>query len=197
MITYGVLPSQSFFPETVMDRRAFLESGLVLPASLGMTNGVAPPITSAAFEPAELVVVNARVYTVDDARPRAEAFAVQNGRFSAVGSNAEIRALAGRNTRVIDAAGMTVVPGFIDTHSHPSGVQELTGVNVNLRTVAEVKEALRKKAATTQPGYWVSGYMYDDTKLDRPGRLIRRWLVIAAGTRASTTASPLRMRTSP
>ena len=75
---------------------------------------------------------------------------------------------AGPGTRVIDAAGMTITPGFIDTHSHPGGVSELTGVNVNLRTVAEVKDALRRKAATTPPGYWVSGYMYDDTKLDRP-----------------------------
>src|SRR5687768_11405198 len=153
--------------EHSMDRRQFLESGLVLPAAFPAALSGHPP-TLNRFEPPELAVVNARVYTVDDARPRAEAFAVQNGRFTAVGTTAEISALAARGTRVIDAAGMTVVPGFIDSHSHPSGVQELTGVNVNLRTVAEVKDALRKKAATTPPGFWVSGYMYDDTKLDRP-----------------------------
>ncbi|NIM52653.1 MAG: hypothetical protein GTO22_25980 [Gemmatimonadales bacterium] len=67
---------------------------------------------------------------------------------------------------------------MIDAHCHPSGVRELTGVNVNLRTVAEVKEALRRRAAETPPGYWVSGYMYDDTKLDRP--VIRRDLDEAA-----------------
>src|SRR5687767_13735762 len=136
-----------------MDRREFVGFGLGLPFGISALNPLRAP---------ELIVVNARVYTIDDARPRAEAFAVQNGRFAAVGSNAEIRALADRSTRVIDAANMTVVPGFIDTHSHPSGVQELIGVNVNLRTVAEVKEALRRKAASTPPGYWVSGYMYDD-----------------------------------
>jgi predicted amidohydrolase YtcJ len=146
-----------------MDRREFLASGAAFPLALGDST---PPLSL--FEPPELAVVNAKVYTMDDARPRAEAFAVQNGRFMAVGSTAEIRALAGRSTRVVDAGGMTVVPGFIDTHSHPSGVNELTGVNVNLRTVAEVKEALRRKAATTPPEYWVSGFMYDDTKLDRP-----------------------------
>jgi predicted amidohydrolase YtcJ len=143
-----------------MERREFLAASLGFPA-------FAHAYTLDRFEPPDLIVVNATVYTMDDMRPRAEAFAVQNGRFSAVGSNAEVRALRGRNTQVIDAAQMTVVPGFIDTHSHPSGVQELTGVNVNLSTVAEVKEALRKKAATTPPEFWVSGYMYDDTKLDR------------------------------
>ncbi|MBI3982492.1 MAG: amidohydrolase [Gemmatimonadetes bacterium] len=116
----------------------------------------------------DFVVVNARVYTVDDALPRAEAFAVKHGRFTAVGSTSDIRNLGTRGTQTIDGAGMTVVPGFIDGHCHPSGVNELIGVNVNLNTVAEVKAALRKKAATTPPGYWVSGYMYDDTKLDRP-----------------------------
>ncbi|MEX2284941.1 MAG: amidohydrolase [Gemmatimonadota bacterium] len=145
-----------------MDRRDFLASSLGWPVALHETLGLDR------FEPPELIVVNARIYTVDAARPRAEALAVQNGRFSAVGSNAEVRALSGRGTRVLDAGGMTVVPGFIDTHSHPSGVQELIGVNVNLRTVEEVKQALRAKAATTPPEYWVSGYMYDDTKLDRP-----------------------------
>jgi predicted amidohydrolase YtcJ len=144
-----------------MERREFLAASLGFPA-------FAHAYSLNRFEPPDLIVVNAKVYTMDDTRPHAEAFAVQNGRFSAVGTNAEVRALAGRATQVIDAAQMTVVPGFIDTHSHPNGVQELTGVNVNLRTVAEVKEALRRKAATTPPEYWVSGYMYDDTKLDRP-----------------------------
>ena len=47
---------------------------------------------------------------------------------------------------------MTVTPGFIDTHSHPSGVNELYGVNTNLRTVAEIQRALRTKALDTPPG---------------------------------------------
>ncbi len=145
-----------------MERREFLA------ASLGFPVFAAERTELNRFEPPDLIVVNARIYTLDEARPRAEALALQSGRFSAVGSNAEVRALAGRATQVVDAGGMTVVPGFIDTHSHPSGVQELTGVNVNLRTVAEVKEALRRKAASTPPEYWVSGFMYDDTKLDRP-----------------------------
>lgn len=113
----------------------------------------------------DLALVNGRVYTIDDATPQAEAFAVAQGRFIAVGSTDDIRNLVGPNTEVIDAEGMTVTPGFIDTHCHPSGVNELYGVNTNLRTVAEIQAALRAKAAETPPGYWVSGFMFDDTKV--------------------------------
>ena len=79
-----------------------------------------------------------------------------------------MRNLANPRTAVIDAQRMTVVPGFIDAHNHPSGVQELYGVNTNLRTVREIQAAIKKKADATPPGFWVNGFMFDDTKLDRP-----------------------------
>jgi predicted amidohydrolase YtcJ len=125
-----------------------------------------PPPAPTAGEP-DLIVVNARVYTSDAALPRAEAFAVKNGRFAAVGSTADVRNLATRRTAVVDAQRMTVTPGFIDAHCHPSGVQELYGVNTNLRTVREIQAAIKKKADATPPGFWVTGFMFDDTKLDR------------------------------
>jgi len=153
---------------TSLTRREFLESGATVAAAVGLDPSVSLAMAEERTAQQDFVVVNARVYTVDDAMLRAEAFAVKHGRFTAVGSSSDIRNLATRGTQVLDGAGMTVVPGFIDAHSHPSGVNELTGVNVNLRTVEEVKAALRKKAAATPAGYWVSGYMYDDTKLDRP-----------------------------
>jgi predicted amidohydrolase YtcJ len=127
-----------------------------------------PPVQAARRPEPDLMLVNGNVYTVDDAQPHARAFAVKHGRFVAVGSETDIRNLATRNTTVIDAEGMTVTPGFIDAHCHPSGVNELIGVNVNLQTVEQVKAALARRAAETPPGYWVTGYMYDDTKLDRP-----------------------------
>ena len=68
----------------------------------------------------DLAVINGRVYTIDDGLPQAEAFAVKNGRFSAVGSSDDIRNIIGSDTEVIDAEGMTITPGFIDTHCHPS-----------------------------------------------------------------------------
>ena len=123
---------------------------------------------------ADFIVVNGRVYTSDPALPRAEAFAVKDGRFVAVGSNAQVRNLATSRTRVIDAARMTITPGFIDAHCHPSGVNELYSVNTNLRSIAAIVAALKKKASETPPGYWVSGFMFDDTKLDDSRPLHRR-----------------------
>ena len=114
----------------------------------------------------ELVVLNGRVFTVDDNQPRAEAFAVRNERFMAVGSNADIRNLVTPRTTVIDAAGRTVTPGFIDAHSHPSGIDELFGVNGNVRTLRELQDALRRKASDVPPDQWVTAFMFDDTKFD-------------------------------
>ncbi len=150
-------------------RREFMATGAAAAAFPLAMSGCAPTGSGGgAGAGPDLILVNGNVYTIDDGHPRAEAFAIHNGRFVAVGSNDDIRNLASPNTEVIDAGGMTVTPGFIDTHSHPSGVQEMTGVNVNLTTVEEVKAALAEKAQQTPLGYWVSGYMYDDTKLDRP-----------------------------
>jgi len=133
-----------------------------LPLSKSLNHIAAPP--SAADKP-DFIVVNGRVLTQDDAQPRAQAFAVKQGRFAAVGSNADVRNLATRDTRVVDAAGATVLPGFIDCHCHPSGVTELYDVDANLRSVAAIQDALRTKAATTPPGFWIDAYMFDDTKL--------------------------------
>lgn len=135
------------------------------PATLGPLSPEAP----------DLVVVNARVLTQDATLPRAEAFAVKHGRFVAVGSASDVRNLATRDTPVLDAAGMTVLPGFIDCHCHPSGVNELYDVDANLRSVSAIQAALRARAASTPPGFWVDGYMFDDTKLT-DGPLTRQHL---------------------
>ncbi len=73
----------------------------------------------AADDPCTLAIVNARVITVDPAQPSAEAIAVRGDIIQAVGTNAQIRALIGESTRVLDARGRTVVPGFNDAHLHP------------------------------------------------------------------------------
>jgi len=132
------------------------------------------PATGRASAEPDLILVNARVYTVDAAQPRAEAFAVKNGRFVAIGTSADVRNLATTRTRVIDAQQMTVTPGFIDTHCHVSGVNELYSVNANVGRVRELLASLRAKADKTPPGQWITATMFDDTKLDVP--LTRRHL---------------------
>lgn len=123
---------------------------------------------------ADRVVVNARVYTSDPALPRAEAFAMKDGKFMAVGRNDDIRNLATARTQVLDAGGMTVTPGFIDTHCHPRGERILFEVDANVRSIAALKVALARKAAETPPGFWVDAYMFDDTKLAEGRPLHRR-----------------------
>jgi predicted amidohydrolase YtcJ len=114
-----------------------------------------------------LAVVNSSIHTVDERRPTAQAFLVRHGRFAAVGTNEEIRGLITRSDEVVDAAGATIVPGFIDAHCHPasSGIAELLDVDCNRRSIAQIKAAIRERAATMPAGSWVLGFKYDDTKL--------------------------------
>jgi hypothetical protein len=159
---------------------ALVSGAAVVPQSASASGrpdspAAAPPQTRGPGIEADLIVVNANVLTIDAAAPRAEALAVKDGRFLAIGSTADIRGLASARTRVIDAARMTVLPGFIDTHCHPSGVSELFGVVVTkLTTKAALIDALQKKAAQTPPGFWVEGQLFDDTKLTDPTPLHRR-----------------------
>jgi len=123
---------------------------------------------------ADAIYVNGTVITVDPVHPYAEAFAVTNGRFSAVGSNAEIRRLAMPRTTIVDLKGMTVTPGFNDVHLHPVGVYDESSPYYTpwlgpekVRTVEELVAALKAKADRTPAGQLVSGSRYQDTKLGR------------------------------
>lgn len=128
----------------------------------------------------DLIVVNAVVHTMDGTVPRAQAFAVSASRFVAVGSSADMRALAGPGTQVIDAKGATIVPGFIDTHNHAGGTTLLYDVlvgnpfEVEFVTIQSIIEKLRERARQTPPGTWVSGFFHDDTKLKDKRQLTRQ-----------------------
>lgn len=109
---------------------------------------------SAALAPDE-IFYNGKIVTVDSAFTMREAFAVRGDRFLAVGSNAEIRALQGPRTKLVDLRGHTVIPGLMDNHSHPyryvftilRGV-DLTGV----RSLAEMSDRIQQAAARAKPG---------------------------------------------
>ena len=130
-------------------------------------------VASAGFA-ADAIYVNGNVITVDSAKPYAEAFAVTNGRFSAIGSNAEIRRLATASTKIVDLKGMTVTPGFNDVHLHPTGVYDEDSPYYvpwlgpeKVHNMDDLISALKAKAAKTPPGQLVSGTRYQDTKLGR------------------------------
>ncbi len=120
---------------------------------------------------ADLVVFNAKVYTVEAGQGTAEAFAVRNGRFIAVGANDAVKALIGKGTQAFDARQMTIVPGFIDCHNHADGETLLYDVlvgnpfEVEFVTIDSIVDKLSARAKQTPPGYWVDGYFYDDTKV--------------------------------
>src|SRR5271169_6803607 len=81
---------------------------------------------------ADLIITNAKVWTVDKAHPTAQAVAVLGDRIIAVGSNAEVDVLRGHDTKVIDAGGKLVLPGFNDAHVHfVSGGLQLESVQLN------------------------------------------------------------------
>jgi hypothetical protein len=157
-------------------RRRFLGStAAALPA--GMVLAMPPEAVGAKTargSQAELVVTGARILTMDPERPEAQALAVRGERILAIGSDEDIRSLIGAGTERVDARGCTVVPGFIDAHSHPLFAEEAVGVNVNLPRISEVKKALAGKAAQTPPGHWVRGVMYDDTIFVEARPLTRR-----------------------
>ena len=113
--------------------------------------------------PADLIVTNARVYTADEARPLAEAFAVRDGRVVFVGSRQEADALKGSATRVLDAAGRTVIPGMVDAHGHFGGLaQKLRAVDlVGTRSYDEVIARVVERAKTTPKGTWIQGRGWD------------------------------------
>lgn len=114
-------------------------------------------------EPAGLVVYDARIWTADSTRPWAEALAVRDGRFIAVGSNGEVLPLAGDGTRRIDAGGRFVAPGFIDSHVHfLEGGFRLSSVQLrDARTREEFARRIAEYARALPEGAWILGGDWD------------------------------------
>ncbi|MFN7931991.1 MAG: amidohydrolase [Bryobacteraceae bacterium] len=119
---------------------------------------------------ADVIYRNGTVLTMDPAGRVAEAVAIENGRITRAGTNAEIGTNA---ARIVDLKGRTVLPGFYAAHDHfpSSGLAALYQVDLNsppmgaIRNMASLIAALRKKAETTTPGEWIIGRGYDDTLL--------------------------------
>jgi len=114
----------------------------------------AGPAPTGQQAPVDLVVVNAKVLTVDPKNTQAEAVAIRGNTFAAVGTTAAIRKMAGPGTRVIDAGGRTVVPGFIESHVHATGVArgEVSQVFVQLNSIQEIRDWVRARAKDAGSG---------------------------------------------
>src|SRR6516162_4964224 len=156
----------------IHDRREFMGlTGASVAGSVVAQSRWGQALAAVAPQEPDLVVLNARAYTVDPVAPQAEAFAVKADRFVAVGSSEEVRSLIGPRTQTLDAERMTIVPGFIDAHNHAPGAILLYEVlvgnpyDVEFVTIASIVDKLRARARETPPGFWVEGFFYDDTKV--------------------------------
>jgi len=149
-----------------VDRRDFLKYSGSLATVLA---GSGPPAVAAGQPPTpraasaggrgDLAIVNARVLTVEPSQPKAEAVLVRAGRIAHVGTSSEVKA-KGADARLFDAGGRTVVPGFIDAHTHMEVAvsHQMYAVDVHsAKAVRELQNMLAAKAGKTAPGEWIIG----------------------------------------
>lgn len=130
--------------------------------------GLAMPVLAQqpAAQPADLIVTNARIYTVDDSRPVVGALAVRAGRVAFVGDARGAMTLRGAQTRVVDLGGRTIIPGMVDAHGHVSGLGDALA-NVDLVGSTSVDDVVARVAAKAQgraAGQWVSGRGWDQNR---------------------------------
>jgi predicted amidohydrolase YtcJ len=133
------------------------ENGAFAGEALALQAEAHTPQESGASAPADLVVLNGKVLTVDPAFSVAEAVAIRGGTIVLVGTTEAARRLVGKGTRVIDAGGNSVVPGLIDSHVHALGVAEgeAKAPFRDLRSVAEIQDWVRAEAGRIPAGRWI------------------------------------------
>ncbi len=116
------------------------------------------PGTRAAAPPADLVLLNGKILTLNPQSLIVQAAAIQQGKFVAVGANDQVRSYAGPSTRVIDLHGRTVIPGLIDSHMHALRQGLTWDYELHWQTVTSLAQGLtmiRDRAARTPPGTWI------------------------------------------
>src|SRR5207248_8123384 len=108
-------------------------------------------------EEADLILHNGKVVTVDRNFEIRQALAVKDGRLTRVGTDAEVLNARGPNTTVVDLKGKTVLPGLIDSHTHPTGacMTEWEHPIPQMETITDVLDYVRSRAAEGKPGEWI------------------------------------------
>jgi hypothetical protein len=127
---------------------------------------------------ADMILWGGNIMTMDPKRPGARAAAIKDGRFLKVGSETEVKALAGKNTKMIALRERTVTPGFIDSHQHLSQYgTDLLQIDCSPRrckAIAQIQQAVLKETKRRPAGEWIRGVGYDDTKTQDQRILTRR-----------------------
>jgi predicted amidohydrolase YtcJ len=124
------------------------------------------PLAAQSTPAADLIITHAKIWTVDAAHPEAQAVAILRDRIVAVGTEADVSAWQGPQTKIIDAGGKLVLPGFNDSHVHfVTGGSQLDNVQLNDVTSArEFARRIGERAKTTPKGSWILGGDWDETK---------------------------------
>lgn len=143
------------------------------------------PVTCTADEPADLIVLNGKILTLDAKSTVAEAVAIRDGKFVQIGTNAELQPLIGEQSKVLDAHGKSVVPGLIESHVHAMNVArgELSQAFVQLGTIAEIQQWVRNCVESTAEGTWIRIPRADITRIRERRMPTREELDAAAATR--------------
>jgi predicted amidohydrolase YtcJ len=149
--------------------------GLIM--ALGALLGTSGPSAWQAQPPADLVLINGAVLTVDRNDSVAQAVAIRDGKIAAVGTTDAIKALAGTGTEVIDLRGRAVTPGLIDAHVHFSAADALFTVDLGdtaVKSIEDVKQRIAAQVKKLKPGEWVRGRGWDE------GKYVERRYITAA-----------------
>jgi hypothetical protein len=142
---------------------------LAIAAALGLphaSHAQAAAVPAPAPAPADIIVTNARIYTVDDSRPFVSAMAVRDGKVQFVGSVREALLYRGASTKVLDLPGRTVIPGMVDAHAHLFGLGDFLR-NIDLtdtRSYDEIVSRVAARVGQSPSGRWIEGRGWDQNK---------------------------------
>src|SRR5882672_12413978 len=155
----------------------FLRGGIFMKVTRAVLCGLLSLLTwgascsfSDSCENAELIVRGAKIVTMDASDRIVEAMAVRNGRIVAVGTNKEVDACAGKETRKLELSGKTVLPGLIDVHTHAlewaKGVMrdQVDATYPGVKSIAALMQEIERRAKSASPGSWIVGAGWDDAK---------------------------------
>lgn len=142
---------------------------------------------------ADLVLTNGNLVTIDETKPRAEALAVMGDRIAAVGSADDIAAFIGENTEVIDLAGQTAIPGFIEGHGHYTsfGGSLLILDFRHAKSFAEIVDMVAGAAQETPPGGWIVGRGWHQDKWETKEQVLVEGLPVHDSLSAATPDHPV------
>lgn len=158
--------SQTALPQLVDTRFSWR----LLIATCAMLCFFSSGVCSAQQRIAELVLVDGNIYTLDGARPTAQAIAISKDRILAVGTNEAIKNYVGDETRIVDLDGKFVMPGFIEGHGHFVGIGEAK-MMLNLhkaKTWDDIVKQVGEAAKITPPGEWIVGRGWHQSKWTQP-----------------------------